>query len=78
MPAGRTPRALSPDFDYFIQWTKPNADPITLAAPQFQAAGYYDQLVYDLYDIRDLLKHLGRQELEAVGHELRAARRAAP
>jgi hypothetical protein len=67
---------FSPDYDYFIQWTKPGADPITLAAPQFQAAGY-DQLVYDLYDIRDLLKHLGRPELETIGHELRAARRTA-
>jgi hypothetical protein len=29
-----------------------------MAAPQFRADGYYDQLVYDLNDVRDMLAHL--------------------
>jgi hypothetical protein len=48
------------------------APPITLAAPQFQAQGY-DGLVYDLYDIRDMLKHLNSDGM--TGHELVAKRR---
>lgn len=63
---------LSHDFNYLIQWEKKGASPITLAAPQFQATGYYDQLVYDLHDIRDLLKHLNGNGLD--GHELKASR----
>jgi hypothetical protein len=43
-----------------------------LAAPQFQAQGY-DGLVYDLYDIRDMLKHLNSDGM--TGHELVAKRR---
>ena len=46
--------------------------PITLAAPQFQAEGY-DNLVYDIYDIRDMLKHLNTEGV--AGHELVAKRR---
>jgi hypothetical protein len=55
-----------------LQWEKKGATPITLAAPQFQAEGY-DNLVYDLYDIRDMLKHLNTDGI--AGHELVAKRR---
>jgi len=50
------------------------APPITLAAPQFQAEGY-DNLVYDLNDIRDMLKHLNNESVAKSGHELVAKRR---
>lgn len=63
---------LSPDYDQFITWEKEGADPIILAAPQFRAEGHYDQLVYELPDIRDMLKHLNREGLD--GHELKASR----
>jgi len=55
-----------------LHWEKDGAPPITLAAPQFKAEGY-DNLVYDLYDIRDMLKHLNRDGMD--GHELVAKRR---
>lgn len=56
-----------------IHWTKTGAPPITMAAPQFQAVGYDDQLVYDLHDIRDMLEHLFGDDQN--GHELQAKRR---
>jgi hypothetical protein len=62
---------LSP-FSRLLQWEKKDATPITFAAPQFQAEGY-DNLVYDLYDIRDMLKHLNTDGI--AGHELVAKRR---
>lgn len=55
-----------------LHWEKDGAPPITLAAPQFAAEGY-DGLVYDLNDIRDLLKHLNMEGLD--GHALKAKRR---
>ncbi len=63
---------LSPE--QLIHWEKKDGIPITLAAPQFRADGYYDELVYDLYDIRDMLAHLNRDGISA-GHELVAKRR---
>jgi hypothetical protein len=56
-----------------LHWLKDGAPPITLAAPQYGAAGY-DNLVYDLHDIRDMLKHLDLQGVD--GHQLVAKRRA--
>jgi hypothetical protein len=55
-----------------LHWEKDGAPPITLAAPQFKAEGY-DNLVYDLYDIRDMLKHLNSDGM--AGHELVAKKR---
>ncbi len=61
-----------------LQWEKHGTKrtdivpPITLAAPQFKAEGY-DNLVYDLNDIRDMLKHLELDRLD--GHVLTAKRR---
>jgi hypothetical protein len=56
-----------------LHWEKEGAPLITLAAPQFTAEGY-DGLVYDLNDIRDMLKHLDLHRLD--GHELVARKRA--
>ena len=62
--------------DCLIHWVKAGEDPITMAAPQFQAKGYYDQLVYDIHDVRDMLEHLNRDDFDAPnGHELQAKRR---
>jgi hypothetical protein len=57
---------------YLIQWEKKDCAPITLAAPQFRAEGLYDQLVYELDDIRDMLSRLGGNGFG--GHELLAKR----
>jgi hypothetical protein len=57
---------------FLLHWEKEGACPITLAAPQFAAEGY-DNLVYDLHDIRDLLKHLNTDGM--AGHELVAKKR---
>lgn len=57
---------------FLLQWEKEGVPPITLAAPQFEADGY-DNLVYDLNDIRDMLKHLKTDGM--AGHELVAKRR---
>src|SRR5262245_9636690 len=58
--------------EHVLHWEKKGAPPITLAAPQFRAEGY-DGLVYDLYDVRDMLKHLDMDGM--AGHELVAKRR---
>jgi hypothetical protein len=57
---------------FLLHWLKDGAPPITLAAPQFRAEGY-DSLVYDLHDVRDMLKHLNMDGVD--GHELVARRR---
>jgi hypothetical protein len=66
---------LSPLAGVLIQWEKKGAPPITLAGPQFRAENYYDQLVYDLHDIRDMLSHLNKDGISSAGHELVAKRR---
>ena len=43
----------------FYHWIKDGAPAITMAKPQFQAKGYYNQLVYDIHDIQDMLERLG-------------------
>lgn len=57
---------------FLLHWEKEGAPPITLVAPQFTAEGY-DGLVYDLNDIRDMLKHLNTDGM--AGHELVAKKR---
>jgi hypothetical protein len=57
-----------------LHWEKAGANPISLAAPQYKA-DEYDNLVYDLHDIRDLLKHLNTDGVDTGGHELVATRR---
>ena len=60
-----------------IQWEKKGANPITLAAPQYSADGY-DELVYDLDDVRDMLAHLNSDGVDVGdGHELVARKRTA-
>jgi hypothetical protein len=62
--------------EYFYHWVKPGAPTITMAAPQFRAEGYYDTLVYDIHDIRDMLEHLDSDEFDGPnGHELQAKHR---
>ena len=58
---------------HLLHWLKDGANPITLTAPQYRAEGY-DNLVYDLHDIRDMLKHLHSDGI-GEGHELVARRR---
>jgi hypothetical protein len=57
-----------------IHWVKKGSPiPITMAAPQFQHPDFYDQLVYDIFDVQDMLEHLDGDEID--GKELQAKRR---